>query len=103
MADGDVFRTKMNEWGRIVIPAKLRAELKLEPGAHLVLRNDGGRLIVESLESVLDYFQSFFADLPAERLLSEELIAERRIEAEREYAEMDALRPATGADEVWPT
>jgi AbrB family looped-hinge helix DNA binding protein len=70
--------------GRLVIPAKLRRELGLEEGATLAIRSEGGRLILEPREEVLRRLRGRFAQVADGRLLSEELIAERREEARRE-------------------
>jgi AbrB family looped-hinge helix DNA binding protein len=68
----------------LVIPAKLRRELGLEEGATLAIRSEGGRLILEPREEVLRRLRGRFAQVADGRLLSEELIAERREEARRE-------------------
>ncbi|MEM6792585.1 MAG: AbrB/MazE/SpoVT family DNA-binding domain-containing protein [Acidobacteriota bacterium] len=72
----------MTPEGRVLIPAKLRRQLKLEPGCELVSRVEDGRLMIESRENVLRRLQDRFAHLPPEVSLAEELIAQRRRENE---------------------
>ena len=84
----DLFlRTKMGKDGRIVIPAKARRLFGLEPRAALTVRVSSHRLI---LEKPLDRWKKLQKELAhmsypvTGRMLSEELIAERRAEAKRE-------------------
>jgi AbrB family looped-hinge helix DNA binding protein len=73
--------------GRLVIPAPLRRSLGLEEGDRLVARQDGNRLVIEKPEQIKQRLKARFAQVPAERRLVEELIAERRQESRREGAE----------------
>ena len=84
----DLFlRTKMGKDGRIVIPAKARRLFGLEPRAALTVSVSSHRLI---LEKPLDRWKKLQKELAhmsypvTGRMLSEELIAERRAEAKRE-------------------
>ena len=79
-------QTKVNvgPQGRIVIPARLRRALEIEPGDTLVARLEDGRIILEKRASILARVRRRFAGIPREVSLSDELIAERRKEAERE-------------------
>lgn len=80
-----VYRTKIDSSGRIVIPAEARQRSKLEEGDTVVLVEDKHGLHVKSLEQALTDAQAYFASLaPPERLLSDEINAERRSEAERD-------------------
>ncbi|CAN5787680.1 hypothetical protein BH23ACT11_BH23ACT11_10280 [soil metagenome] len=78
--------------GRIVIPAAVREELGLGVGDELSTRVEDGRLVLERREDVARRLQGKFASVAPGRSLSEELISERRREAEAE---------ARGADDVW--
>lgn len=69
--------------GRIVIPAEVRAELGLEPGARLTIRMDGSRLVLERPEDAIRELRALAAKLPASRSLVDELLAERRNAAQR--------------------
>ena len=73
--------------GRLVIPASLRRSLGLEEGDRLVARQDGNRLVIEKPEQIKQRLKARFAQVPAERRLVEELLAERRQEGRREGAE----------------
>ena len=73
--------------GRLVIPAPLRRSLGLEEGDRLVARQDGNRLVLEKPEQIKQRLKARFAQVPAERRLVEELIAERRQKSRREGAE----------------
>jgi AbrB family looped-hinge helix DNA binding protein len=70
--------------GRIVIPAHIRQALDIHPGEILIARVDDGRLVLETREHILARVQSWFAQVPREVSLVDELIAERREEARRE-------------------
>ena len=66
--------------GRIVIPAHLRRLLRIESGEELLVRVEDGRLIFEKRERILERVKSWFAQVPPEVSLADELIAERRRE-----------------------
>jgi len=67
-----------------VIPARLRRALGLRAGNRLVLRLEGDRIVIEKREKLLTRLRKRFEKIPREVDLAEELIAERRKEAERE-------------------
>jgi AbrB family looped-hinge helix DNA binding protein len=73
--------------GRLVIPAALRRELGFEEGDALVARQELGRLVLEKPEPIKKRLKQRFSEVPAERKLVEELIAERREESRRDAAE----------------
>ncbi|MEX0630213.1 MAG: AbrB/MazE/SpoVT family DNA-binding domain-containing protein [Chloroflexota bacterium] len=70
--------------GRILVPVELRRELGLQPGMPLVARVEDDRLVLERRETVLRRLQSLFGAIPEGVSLADELVAERRREAERE-------------------
>ena len=70
--------------GRLVIPAPLRRSLGLEEGDRLVARQEAGRLVLEKPEQIKHRLKARFAQVPLERRLVDELIAERREESRRE-------------------
>jgi AbrB family looped-hinge helix DNA binding protein len=70
--------------GRLVIPASLRQALDIHPGDVLIARTDNHQLIFEKREAILERVQSYFASVPADVQLADELIAERRAEARQE-------------------
>jgi bifunctional DNA-binding transcriptional regulator/antitoxin component of YhaV-PrlF toxin-antitoxin module len=80
-----VIHTKMGEGRRIAIPAELCQQYGIEPGDPVVLEPSATGIIMRPLAVVIREVQAFFADAaPPEAVLSEELIRNRREEAERE-------------------
>lgn len=76
---------KIGEDGRVVIPSSLRKELGIKPGDTLVIESDGDSLLLRGYERMLQEVQEAFADIaPPSQLLSEELLRDRRKEADRE-------------------
>jgi AbrB family looped-hinge helix DNA binding protein len=78
-------RTKVDRGGRVVIPAEYRKALGLCPGDTVILRLVDGEIQIftpaQGIKRVQEWVRSF---IPEGRSLSDELIAERRAEAERE-------------------
>ena len=79
-------RARINEQGRIVIPAECRAAAGLKPGDELIVQTVGeGELHIRTREQALREAQRIVARYSSgSRDLVAELIAERREEAERE-------------------
>lgn len=78
-------RVKVVEGGKLVIPATFRREMGIVPGDTVIVELDDGELRVRSLSSAIRRVQERMRKLnPQGRLLSEELIADRRVEAARE-------------------
>jgi len=76
---------KMSEGGRIVIPAEYRKELGIEVGDDLLLHMEKGRIVLLTRKQAIQYVQEQVARYNIEgRKLSEEIIAERRLEASRQ-------------------
>lgn len=83
--DEEVFQTRLDQSGRIVLPAELRSALGISPGDPLLLVLDESGVHVETPEQASLALRSYFKSLaPAGVNLADELIAERRAEAERE-------------------
>jgi AbrB family looped-hinge helix DNA binding protein len=77
----------MGPQGRLVIPAELRRALRLEPGETLVIRVEDDRLVLERPLAALARLQRAFSEaVPAGVSLADELIRDRRAEAERDSA-----------------
>jgi antitoxin PrlF len=79
-------RARINQQGRIVIPAECRAAAGLKPGDELLIEAIGeGELRLRTPEQAIKAAQAIVArHIPKERDLVAELIAERRAEAARE-------------------
>jgi AbrB family looped-hinge helix DNA binding protein len=76
--------TKVGPDGRILVPVELRRELGLKAGDPIVARAEDGRLVIESRDAVVRRLQSSFDVVPHSVSLVDELVADRRAEAERE-------------------
>lgn len=80
----------INHQGRLVIPAALRKELGFDPGDSLVAHAEDGKLVIEKKQRLHETVWGMFAAIPKDISLADELIAERRIEAQRESEEPKA-------------
>ena len=75
--------TRVNENGRVVIPASFRRALGINPGETVVLRLENDELRITTLRQRLAKAQQLVrAHVPPTTSLADEIIAERR-EAER--------------------
>jgi AbrB family looped-hinge helix DNA binding protein len=72
--------------GRVVIPAEIRQQLAIGSGQRLEVSIEDGRIVLTPQVSRLRQAQARVAELTAgdDSRWSDELIAERRTEAERE-------------------
>jgi AbrB family looped-hinge helix DNA binding protein len=78
-------RAKVNQQGRIVIPAECRVAAGIKPGDELLVEAIGeGELRLRTPEQALREAQRIVARHSSGRDLVAELIAERREEAARE-------------------
>jgi AbrB family looped-hinge helix DNA binding protein len=85
--EGFIMRTtelSVGKQGRIVIPASLRHQLAIEPGAQLVAWVEDGRLIMESKQQLWHSIHQACSKIPKETDLAQELINERRASAKKE-------------------
>jgi AbrB family looped-hinge helix DNA binding protein len=79
------FTVALDGSGRILLPAKVRKQLKLKKGSELIARVNEEQLVLETRARALKEVQKYFSRFrPKGKLLSEELIEERRKEARRE-------------------
>jgi AbrB family looped-hinge helix DNA binding protein len=68
-----------------VLPSSIRTALGLKPGSRLLLSTeDDGSLRLRPYRAVADQSRGLFAELSQSGSLVDELLAERRAEAERE-------------------
>jgi AbrB family looped-hinge helix DNA binding protein len=78
-------RGKVVDGGRVVVPARFRKAMGLVPGDTVLFELEGDELRVRAASSALRRIQNKLkAIAPKDRNLSDELIAERRAEAECE-------------------
>lgn len=71
--------------GRILIPAAIRRKLNLQPGSEVLLQVDDTGIRIGTRGQMVSRIQDRLRRyVPTDRLLSEELIQERRAEAARE-------------------
>jgi len=85
----NVVKTTSNEvqlgaQGRLVIPSALRKSLNLKPGDKLIAHQVGESLVLERREAIEKRLWALLSHIPKEVSLADELIAERRKEAQRE-------------------
>jgi AbrB family looped-hinge helix DNA binding protein len=82
----EVHTVHLEKSGRILIPAVVRRKLGLTEGCEMIVRvDDSGVLEIESRGQVLDRIQARLRRyVPEGKLLSEELIQERKAESARE-------------------
>jgi AbrB family looped-hinge helix DNA binding protein len=86
--DEKVVTARLSENGRIVIPAEIRQKLELSPGDTVLLSVEGYVLKIEPQRARIRRVQESMRQfLPPDRVLSDELIADRREEARRETEE----------------
>lgn len=79
-------RARIDKAGRVLIPAKLRDELKLGPGDPVVLETKDDELHLRPYKKVIREAQAIIRKyIPdRDRCLVDELIEHRRREADRE-------------------
>lgn len=81
----DDVKTKVSEGGRIVLPAEYRRALGVHVGDDVILRLEDGAVRIYTIREAIRRAQELVSKyIPADRSLADELIAERRAEAERE-------------------
>ena len=81
----EVQRVKIVDGGKLVIPASMRRELGLGTGDTVLVGIDDGELRVRSLPKAIERARAILRrHVPEGINLSDELIADRRLEAERE-------------------
>jgi len=83
------FKGKVDSAGRVLIPAQLREKLGLQPGAAVsITEGRAGRIVLESRMAAVRQAQEYFCGIaPPTEVWSDQLIAERRQEAQREIEE----------------
>lgn len=75
----------LDDEGHLTLPPPVRAQLGLVGGERLIARVRDGQLVIETLAAAVKRAQDLLAPyIAAEPSVVDELIAERRAEAERE-------------------
>ena len=78
-------KTRVSEGGRIVLPAEYRRALGVSIGDEVMLRLEDGAVRIYTVRAAIRHAQELVRQyIPEDRSLVDELIAERRAEAERE-------------------
>ena len=81
----ETISVKVEKSGRILIPAAVRRQFGLKEGTEMILRVDETGIQMGTREQALArIYERLRRYIPEGRILSEELIQERRAEAERE-------------------
>ena len=81
----ETLSVKVEKSGRILIPAAVRRQFGLKEGTEMILRVDETGIQMGTREQALARIHERLRRyIPEGRILSEELIQERRAEAERE-------------------
>jgi bifunctional DNA-binding transcriptional regulator/antitoxin component of YhaV-PrlF toxin-antitoxin module len=75
---------QLGEQGIITIPQQLRQILGFFPKEKLIAKDDNGRLIIEKESIIKQRLRNKFAKIPAGIDLAQELISDRKQEAQRE-------------------
>jgi AbrB family transcriptional regulator (stage V sporulation protein T) len=80
-------RIIVGDRGRLVLPSAVRRELDLKPGTHMLLSTENdGSLRLRSYRAVAEQSRGLLRRLPGGSMV-DELLAERRAEADREDIE----------------
>ena len=80
-----VYRTRVDSSGRIVLPSETRQRNQIATGDTVLVVETKDGLHVKSLDQAIAEAQAYYGSLaPQSRILSEELLAERRSQAERD-------------------
>ncbi len=83
--EGRVFKATIDSAGRILVPAKVRRALDLEPGTGVNLELNGDVIEIRSLDDAIRDAKALVRRfVPKKKRLVDELIAERRADAKRE-------------------
>lgn len=79
------YHLKVDSSGRILLPSDARERHGISNGDTIVVTDDTAGLRIKTLDEVIAEAQAYFAKLvPRGVLLSEEVIADRRSEIERD-------------------
>ncbi|MEO8972232.1 MAG: AbrB/MazE/SpoVT family DNA-binding domain-containing protein [Ktedonobacteraceae bacterium] len=75
-------KTRLTEGGRVVIPVEYRQALGLQVGDELIMRLEDGEVRIFTPRQAVKHAQELIRHyIPQGRILSDELLAERRLES----------------------
>lgn len=78
-------RVSVSSNGRMVLPVRLREQLHIRGGGLLIIREEEGRLVLESVDDAVRRVQALVRHYaPNACGVTDELLAERRAETGRE-------------------
>lgn len=81
----DDLRVSVAENGRVVLPLALRRRLNVVRGGSVVIREQDGRLLLESVDDAIGRAQALVRQFaPDAAGVVDEFLSERRAETERE-------------------
>jgi AbrB family looped-hinge helix DNA binding protein len=81
----EIYHTKLNDEGRLVIPSACRKQLGLHPGQEVLLKVTSDGLLLYTQDQAVKRLQDWVAKaVPTDVSLVDELITERRQEAAKE-------------------
>lgn len=81
----DRYEIQVADDGAMVLPATLRAQLHIERGGTLTVRDDNGQLVLENADDAVSLAQALVRRYaPGAWGVTDELLAERRAKAARE-------------------
>lgn len=79
------YEIKVDQVGRVVIPVELRKQLGIQTGDEVILEADERGIHIYTRLQALREAQDYFCSLaPADLIMSDELIRQRREEVERD-------------------
>ena len=79
------YRVQIAANGRMVLPAGLRQQLRVEGGGLLIIREDEGRVVLESVDDTVRRAQALVRRYaPDAQDVANELLMERQAETRRE-------------------
>ena len=79
------YRVQIAANGRMVLPTGLRQQLHVEGGGLLIIREDEGKLVLESVDDAVRRAQALVRRYaPTAQGVTDELLSERRADAARE-------------------
>lgn len=85
---GESTRVRVDSAGRVVIPSATRDRLGIAPGQDLILTEEGDGIYLRTFDQAIAAAQAAFAPYRRPGIsIVDELIRERREEAQREHGE----------------